>query len=313
MRPAGCTSGCWSRTRRTTTWCWCSRGPRRVGCPPGGTATCDRARARGRRRHDRRAGEAAAERGRRSRWSPPTVCCGPASKGSALGHGPVLAAGPAGSLSGHSVRRRGFPAHAGTNPRLKHGNPLLNGLGSVPGMTALRFRGPVLPDGEAARPVRRRRRVTYEPIAAAEHVADGWIVPGLVDAHCHVGLDKHGAVDEDDPGGAGGHRPGRRGAAAARLRLGRRHRLDPRPRGPAPADPGRAAHRAHQALHPQLRPRGRARRAGGVRRPGGAARRRLGQAGRRLDLARRGRPGAVVPGGGLRRGDPGRPRRTAPG
>jgi imidazolonepropionase-like amidohydrolase len=28
-------------------------------------------------------------------------------------------------------------------------------------------------------------------------VASGWIVPGLVDAHCHVGLDAHGAVPDD--------------------------------------------------------------------------------------------------------------------
>ena len=27
---------------------------------------------------------------------------------------------------------------------------------------------------------------------------DGWVVPGLVDAHCHVGLDAHGAVDRGD-------------------------------------------------------------------------------------------------------------------
>jgi imidazolonepropionase-like amidohydrolase len=26
---------------------------------------------------------------------------------------------------------------------------------------------------------------------------DGWVLPGLVDAHCHVGLDAHGAVDDD--------------------------------------------------------------------------------------------------------------------
>ncbi len=29
-----------------------------------------------------------------------------------------------------------------------------------------------------------------------EHV-EGWVVPGFVDAHCHVGLDRHGAVDEE--------------------------------------------------------------------------------------------------------------------
>ena len=111
---------------------------------------------------------------------------------------------------------------------------------------------------------------------------------------------------------AGDHRPRLRGTAAARLRVGRRHLLDPRPRGPAAAGPGRSAHRPHQALHPQLRPRGRARRAPGVRRPGGAARRRLGQAGRRLDRPRLRRPRAVLPGGRVRRGHPRSPTSTAP-
>jgi imidazolonepropionase-like amidohydrolase len=39
-------------------------------------------------------------------------------------------------------------------------------------------------------------RITYEPVASAETVAAGWVLPGLVDAHCHVGLDTGGAVDE---------------------------------------------------------------------------------------------------------------------
>ncbi|MGW1229675.1 amidohydrolase family protein [Streptomyces sp. NPDC001478] len=40
-------------------------------------------------------------------------------------------------------------------------------------------------------------RVTYErpPGADAADVVTGWVLPGLVDAHCHVGLDHHGAVD----------------------------------------------------------------------------------------------------------------------
>ncbi len=63
-------------------------------------------------------------------------------------------------------------------------------------MTALRFRGPVLPDGEPRDVYVVDGRVTFEPIASAEHIADGWIVPGLVDAHCHVGLNLQGAVDE---------------------------------------------------------------------------------------------------------------------
>jgi imidazolonepropionase-like amidohydrolase len=45
--------------------------------------------------------------------------------------------------------------------------------------------------------------LSAEPVAGAETVfgadgAAGWIVPGLVDAHCHVGLGKHGPVDLDE-------------------------------------------------------------------------------------------------------------------
>ncbi len=64
-------------------------------------------------------------------------------------------------------------------------------------MTALRFRGPVLPDGEARDLYVVEGRVTYEAHAGVDEVTEGWIVPGLVDAHCHVGLDQHGAVDEE--------------------------------------------------------------------------------------------------------------------
>jgi imidazolonepropionase-like amidohydrolase len=64
-------------------------------------------------------------------------------------------------------------------------------------MSAQRFRGPVLPDGEVRDLYVVDGAVTYEPVAFAETVAEGWIVPGLVDAHCHVGLDEHGAVPED--------------------------------------------------------------------------------------------------------------------
>ena len=60
----------------------------------------------------------------------------------------------------------------------------------------LRFRGPVLPDGEPRDLYVVDGRVTLEPVAGAETAAEGWIVPGLVDAHCHIGLDEHGAVDE---------------------------------------------------------------------------------------------------------------------
>jgi imidazolonepropionase-like amidohydrolase len=59
-----------------------------------------------------------------------------------------------------------------------------------------RFRGPVLPDGEVRDLYVVDGRITLEPQAGAETVAEGWIVPGLVDAHCHLGNDDHGAVDE---------------------------------------------------------------------------------------------------------------------
>ncbi|WP_102142924.1 metal-dependent hydrolase family protein [Mycobacterium hubeiense] len=41
--------------------------------------------------------------------------------------------------------------------------------------------------------------LSAEPVSGAETVFDGgWIVPGLVDAHCHVGLGEHGPVDVDE-------------------------------------------------------------------------------------------------------------------
>jgi imidazolonepropionase-like amidohydrolase len=61
----------------------------------------------------------------------------------------------------------------------------------------MRFRGPVLPTGEPADLYVVGGTVTYEPQAGAETVAEGWIVPGLVDAHCHIGLDDHGATDKE--------------------------------------------------------------------------------------------------------------------
>ena len=63
-------------------------------------------------------------------------------------------------------------------------------------MTALRFRGPVLPDGEARTLYVENGTVTYEAVAGADTEVDGWIVPGLVDAHCHLGLDDDGAISE---------------------------------------------------------------------------------------------------------------------
>lgn len=63
-------------------------------------------------------------------------------------------------------------------------------------MTAQRYSGVVLPEGEARDLYVVDGQVTYEPQSGAETEARGWIVPGLVDAHCHIGLGPHGAVPD---------------------------------------------------------------------------------------------------------------------
>jgi imidazolonepropionase-like amidohydrolase len=70
-------------------------------------------------------------------------------------------------------------------------------------VTRLHVRGRGLPDGE---PVQwwavgdeGAGVLSADPVADAETVFDGgWIVPGLVDAHCHVGLGPGGAVSHDE-------------------------------------------------------------------------------------------------------------------
>ena len=62
----------------------------------------------------------------------------------------------------------------------------------------LHLRGPVLvgPDEIAGEAWVVGGRITYERPADDVTAVDGGVVPGLVDAHCHIGLDAHGAVDE---------------------------------------------------------------------------------------------------------------------
>jgi imidazolonepropionase-like amidohydrolase len=67
----------------------------------------------------------------------------------------------------------------------------------------LHVRGRGLPDGEPVEWWIVDGTLSAEPVADAETVFGtdgygGWIVPGLVDAHCHVGLGAHGAVDLDE-------------------------------------------------------------------------------------------------------------------
>jgi imidazolonepropionase-like amidohydrolase len=60
--------------------------------------------------------------------------------------------------------------------------------------TALHLSGVVLPEGEHRDVWVRAGRFTFEPVPGAETVSrGGWLVPGLVDAHCHVGIAPGGA------------------------------------------------------------------------------------------------------------------------
>src|SRR5690348_3202465 len=54
---------------------------------------------------------------------------------------------------------------------------------------ALHVRGVLLPDDEVKDIWLDGDRVTYEPVPGAETVlSQGFILPGLVDAHCHLGI-----------------------------------------------------------------------------------------------------------------------------
>jgi imidazolonepropionase-like amidohydrolase len=59
-------------------------------------------------------------------------------------------------------------------------------------VSILRVRGPALPDGEPIDLYADGDRWTTEPVAWAELVAEGWLLPGLVDAHTHPGAKEPG-------------------------------------------------------------------------------------------------------------------------
>jgi imidazolonepropionase-like amidohydrolase len=59
----------------------------------------------------------------------------------------------------------------------------------------------VLPEGEHRDLWVRAGRITFEPVPGAETVSrGGFLLPGLVDAHCHVGIARGGGHVEDLPG-----------------------------------------------------------------------------------------------------------------
>lgn len=62
-------------------------------------------------------------------------------------------------------------------------------------MAVFHVRGRGLPDGLPVEWWIADGVLRSEPMAGADTVFDGgWVIPGLVDAHCHVGLGPHGAV-----------------------------------------------------------------------------------------------------------------------
>ncbi|MBM7805490.1 imidazolonepropionase-like amidohydrolase [Geodermatophilus bullaregiensis] len=69
---------------------------------------------------------------------------------------------------------------------------------SDPRLPDLHLSGVVLPAGEHRDLWVRDGRITFEPVPGAETVgAGGWLLPGLVDAHCHVGIGRGGVFVED--------------------------------------------------------------------------------------------------------------------
>ena len=63
----------------------------------------------------------------------------------------------------------------------------------------LHVRGALLPGDEVVDLWIVDGRVSFEPVAGAVTVADGcWIMPGLVDAHCHIGMGPQGPTDAAD-------------------------------------------------------------------------------------------------------------------
>jgi hypothetical protein len=64
-------------------------------------------------------------------------------------------------------------------------------------VAVLRVRGFGLPEGEPVDLYADGDRWMTDPVAGAELVAEGWLLPGLVDAHTHPGADKPGRPLDD--------------------------------------------------------------------------------------------------------------------
>ena len=83
--------------------------------------------------------------------------------------------------------------HTHVRPQPEHAGP------AGPTRPRLHLRGVLLPGTEVVDLWVAEGRVTFEPVADALTVAtDCWIMPGLVDAHCHIGMGPHGPTDAVD-------------------------------------------------------------------------------------------------------------------
>src|SRR5262249_59355478 len=73
-------------------------------------------------------------------------------------------------------------------------------LGNVPGMTVLHVRGVLLPEEIERDAWLVDGKLTFDRYAgAAETISDGgYVLPGFVDAHCHIGLAPEGHVPDPD-------------------------------------------------------------------------------------------------------------------
>lgn len=66
-------------------------------------------------------------------------------------------------------------------------------------MTGLHVRGVFLPDETERDAWIVDGRLSYSPVAEADTIAErGWVLPGFVDAHCHIGLSPEGHVPDAD-------------------------------------------------------------------------------------------------------------------
>ncbi|HEU5270790.1 MAG TPA: amidohydrolase family protein, partial [Jatrophihabitans sp.] len=65
--------------------------------------------------------------------------------------------------------------------------------------TALHLRGVFLPEETERDAWIVDGRLTFEPVPGAETISSaGWVLPGFIDAHCHIGLTPDGWADEDE-------------------------------------------------------------------------------------------------------------------